>query len=34
MMLGNFGMAKVYYGAVQHHAAFGCGGGMDVERYT
>lgn len=33
VMLGNSGKAKVYYGAAEHHSAFGLGGGMDFERY-
>lgn len=33
VMHGNSGTAKVYYGAVERHAAFGLGGGMDVQRY-
>lgn len=33
VMHENSGTAKVDYGAVEHHAAFGLGGGMDVQRY-
>lgn len=32
VMHGNSGTAEVY-GAVDYHAAFGLGGGMDVHRY-
>lgn len=33
VMLGNSGMAKVYYGAAEYYAAIGWGGEMNVERY-
>lgn len=33
VMDGNYGTAKVYYGAVEQHVAFGLGGRMDVQRY-
>lgn len=33
VMLGNSGKAKVYYGAAEHHSAYGLGGKTVFERY-